>query len=100
MGRFSLVVPDTSPNPLSEFGAQFFRGFPKDVVILSGIKVEFILQILPAGIYDLQTKTIGKACFVVHAPTDTLLLIMREISHHETGATNLGNDLIVNLVHV
>ena len=70
------------------------------MVILSGIKVEFILQIFPAGIKDLQTKTIGKARFVVHAPTNTFLLTMREISHYEAGPTNFGQNFIVNLVHV
>lgn len=52
-GRLSLVISDTSPDPISELFAQVVWIFPKDVVILTGIKVEIILRALAAGVYDL-----------------------------------------------
>lgn len=43
VGRLGLVVPDPSPDPILELFAQVFWAFPEDVVILTGIKVEFFL---------------------------------------------------------
>ena len=96
-GRLSLVLPDNSPDLISEFGVQVLWGFPEDVGILSCIKVKLFLLILPAGEYDRQAKSMGKTGFVVNTPTSPVSTV-REISHHETGATDFGNNLIVNLV--
>lgn len=48
LSRLSLVVSDASPNPISELYTRVFWVFPEDVVILTGIKVEFFLQTFPA----------------------------------------------------
>ena len=84
---------------MSESGVQVLFVFPEDVRILSRIKVKFFLMTLPAGKDDLQAKSMGKTGFVEHTPTSPVIT-MREISHHEAGATDFRNSLIANLVEV
>ena len=61
---------------------------------MSCIKVKLFFLIFPAGEYDRQAKSMGKTGFVEHTPTSPVIT-MREISHHEAGATDFRNSLIV-----
>ncbi len=43
-----LSVHNICPNSVRQFLAEFFRGFPKNEIIVAYVEMQFILVILPA----------------------------------------------------